>query len=339
MTDEQKILIALNDPVLRPYLTAKGEEQQQRELEHLVSVRARATIEGVMSRYTNVEPGLTHEETEDLAAAVTMRLVHKLAATRSSPDDAIRKYDDYVARLAFNAVNDFRRRRYPERNRLKRKLRFILTSHPAFAVWDSPLGPVAGVAAWRDRTDVLPLHAVRLDPMPESMLDPQRVDEALQTLFKRTGRPLHFEAVTDILATAWGVHESRPLPDHFAVADPSPSQDVEYETRQTLEIVWNEIKALPPSQRAALILNLRDTVGLNAAVFLPLTGVASIEDIAALIGFDVEKLLALWNQLPLPDEAIAQVLGKTRQQVINLRTSASERLKRRLSSHERPRKA
>jgi hypothetical protein len=47
-----------------------------------------------------------------------------------------------------------------------------------------------------------------------------------------------------------------------------------------------------------------------------------------------EELTEIWNALPLDDVAIAAHLGVTRQQVINLRKSARERLVRRMKTAE-----
>jgi len=57
--------------------------------------------------------------------------------------------------------------------------------------------------------------------------------------------------------------------------------------------------------------------------------VASLCDIAVALGMTVEQLAGLWVDLPIDDYSIAQLLGVTRQQVINLRKSARERLTRR----------
>jgi len=51
----------------------------------------------------------------------------------------------------------------------------------------------------------------------------------------------------------------------------------------------------------------------------------------------IEALAELWNSLPLDDHAIAARLGITRQQVINLRRAARERLARRLGTGENSR--
>jgi hypothetical protein len=43
-------------------------------------------------------------------------------------------------------------------------------------------------------------------------------------------------------------------------------------------------------------------------------------------------MAAVWNELPLEDAVIAERLGATRQQVINLRKCARARLSRRLAA-------
>jgi hypothetical protein len=52
--------------------------------------------------------------------------------------------------------------------------------------------------------------------------------------------------------------------------------------------------------------------------------------LAAALEMDAEALAALWNELPLDDRRLAEDLQLTRQQVVNIRKSARERLRRRL---------
>ena len=115
--------------------------------------------------------------------------------------------------------------------------------------------------------------------------------------------------------------------------DPAPDAALAFERRTYLVRLWEEIRQLPPRQAAALLLNLRDGQGSNAAALLPLTGIASLREMAAAVGLPPESLAGLWNRLPMEDAALADLLGVTRQQVINLRKSARERLARRMRGH------
>jgi DNA-directed RNA polymerase specialized sigma24 family protein len=115
--------------------------------------------------------------------------------------------------------------------------------------------------------------------------------------------------------------------------DPAPDAALAFERRTYLARLWKEIRQLPPRQAAALLLNLRDGQGRNAAALLPLTGIATLRQMAAAVALPPEELAGLWSRLPLEDAALAEILGLTRQQVINLRKSARERLARRMRGH------
>lgn len=57
-----------------------------------------------------------------------------------------------------------------------------------------------------------------------------------------------------------------------------------------------------------------------------LRGVASLRQLAALLSFSPEQFAAIWPELPQDDATIAQRLQLQRQQVINLRRVARDRL-------------
>jgi len=58
--------------------------------------------------------------------------------------------------------------------------------------------------------------------------------------------------VVNAVAAAWGVVEVVAV----AVEPPAPPHGLDH--RDDLAALWNEIRALRPNQRAALLLNLRD---------------------------------------------------------------------------------
>ncbi|MBD0373607.1 MAG: hypothetical protein ICV60_22425, partial [Pyrinomonadaceae bacterium] len=102
-----------------------------------------------------------------------------------------------------------------------------------------------------------------------------------------------------------------------------------------LQRLWTEVAALPPLQRSALLLNLRDAQGGSVIAFIPHLGIASKQEMAEVLSMSAEQFSALWNELPLDDASIARLLGVTRQQVINLRKTARERLARRMKAIEK----
>jgi hypothetical protein len=113
-----------------------------------------------------------------------------------------------------------------------------------------------------------------------------------------------------------------------------PGVDLLLDQRLYLEQLWCEVGQLPVLQRVALLLNLRDALGGSAIFFIPHLGIASQKEIAEMIELSDNEFSKLWNDLPLDDSRIAEMWSLTRQQVINLRKTARERLKRRMEKTE-----
>ena len=89
-----------------------------------------------------------------------------------------------------------------------------------------------------------------------------------------------------------------------------------------------EVLLLPTRHRQALLLSSRAPDG--AALWLAVDlGIASFAEVAGALEISPQALSELWNRLPLEDLEIATRLGLDRQQVINLRCTARERLVRR----------
>jgi hypothetical protein len=130
-------------------------------------------------------------------------------------------------------------------------------------------------------------------------------------------------AATDVLRD----RRTDPLPDKELLYDAREPQDA-LAARQMLELLWNEITDLPLQQRRALLLHVHDENGGSAIHLLVFTGVATLDEIAAVLEYTRAEAEALWDRVPMPDLAIATLLGMQRPQVISLRRAARERLER-----------
>jgi len=118
---------------------------------------------------------------------------------------------------------------------------------------------------------------------------------------------------------------------HSEWIDDTASIESSLVNRSALVEVWREVELLPPRQRIALLLGLRDENGSPITSLLILLRIVTFDDLAAAVELSSGELAAIWDRLPLADLAIAERLALSRQQVINLRRSARERLRRRLS--------
>jgi hypothetical protein len=322
---ERERRLAENDPVLRPLIEADHTEARQEAIGSVIA-HMRPTIAAVLSRQRG--SSLTAEDIEDAAATVTMRLIRRLQSVPFSDDSAIVNLDDFTARLTYNAIYEILRRRFPLRTRLKNRVRYVLSEDDRFALWVVHLASVAGLRHWRGRTDVVTHAALPASQSTPRMLDERRTGDALEAVLAHFGAPLTLNDLTDVVAALWGVTDASPddVPEWRDRDTPSEK----LETKERLVTLWREIQQLQPAHRMALLLNLRDAEGSNGLALFVLLDVASLGDIAAALEMTSEQLADLWHDLPIDDRTIATMLGKTRQQVINLRKAARERLARRL---------
>lgn len=317
-----------NDPLLEPLIAATDDLVRSRHVETLVVELAGPLIRKIVARCARSDRQLREQDAEDVIATVTLRLVRKLRRL-GSESDTIRQFQDYVATLTYNTVYDCLRRRYPERSRLKNRLRYLLTRDPRLRLWEAPAGPAGGLAEWSGSAIVAQRIELPSGSTTREMLNCSEPADALVALFRQLGTPASLDALTDAAAELWGIRDARRQtaePPH--TTEPSPLDRAE--TRQFLGALWAEILQLGCPHRAALLLNLRDGDGINAIQHFLLLGVARFDELAAALGITSGELAKLWNELPLDDHAIAGMLGTTRQHVINFRKTARNRLARRM---------
>ena len=124
--------------------------------------------------------------------------------------------------------------------------------------------------------------------------------------------------------------DADPGDNGFDLADGEADVARRVEKRIFLQRLWDEVRQLPRQQRVALLLNLRDAEGRGCIALLPALGIATLGRLAEALEMSAEGFAEVWNETPLEDAKIAELLRLTRQQVINARKSARERLARRL---------
>jgi hypothetical protein len=336
MDQERERLSALNDPLLRPLIEARDHAAREAALETLFVEHLRPTIRKVLARFIQQEGAVKPDDADDVTSSVILELVRRLKLCTTSAEDAVERLPDYVATQTFNAVYDLMRSRFPNRMRLKSRIRYVLTHDPRFALWTAAAGPAAGLARFRDTAPTGGDLAISRASASAVMLDQSRPAEALFALFRLAGGAVRLDALVRTMAELWNVTDAPAVShDAIAIADDRPTPLDRLEKRQYLATLWSEIRQLRGPQRAALLLNLRDVDGMNGMALFIVAGIATLEEIAEAVGLTAERCAELWQKLPLDDLTIASMLGLKRQQVINLRQAARDRLARRMSRNRR----
>jgi hypothetical protein len=317
-----------SDPLLNGVLRARSETEREAAVAELLAEHAYDRIEKILTaRFRRAR--METDQIADLRHEVIVRVVSRFRRLRHPEDDPIESFPDYVATVTFNAFEDFVRKNCPLRSKLRNRTLYALTHDPALAVWTHSGVSVCGLEQWKGKP---PGDETA---MPLSTIDAGQKDlrSALRSLFARSRAPRAVEDVVSALSAAAGIpvnETPRTLDEVVEASSPASDPIAELTNRQYLRVLWNEIRELPLRQRIALLLQSRDPSGESAAHLLPVSGIASVREIAQTLEMSAGDLAALWTRLPVDDLVIAERLGVTRQQVINLRRSARSRLLRRM---------
>jgi hypothetical protein len=321
--------------------------------------------------HVTLDPGDGRQENQDaleLLGDLRVELLQRLVPSAQEKEShGIRDFRGLAATMSYHACAEYFRRKYPQRTRVKNSLRYFLTHMPAYAIWEAKDEElVCGFAHWR----LQPLAFVddatvsRLRETPESFVGPrvsgQRLEQMhrndwqalLDAIFNALPAPLTLDDLVSIVSRLLHVQDENPAP--FS-PNPLPRPSSWTETRDTLRRLWQAILQLRPRCRVAYLLN---PSGGELDVF-PWHGIASIPDIGKALGLTEEhyamlwtalpldaaarhqaeglrtpdeKFAMLWNFIPLEDRLIAQLLGASRQQVINLRRLARDSLMQQLQA-------
>jgi hypothetical protein len=336
------------DPLLEPLLAPTRDEEVDLFLSQLIVTHAEPVITGIIRHklHLNSHGGIEQADADDIHQEVVAQLLAALQRLRQQPAaHPIGDLRGLTAVIAHRACSRWMRRRFPERHALKNRLSYFFTRHRAFALWqDANSRLIAGFVKWQGQTDVAAAERLEQLSDDEELLSRIRLlkswkqaewGDVLTALFNRLGAPIEVERLVGALAELLQI-EDRPIESLDHIEDLSrldvsqPDVARQTESRIFLQRLWEEVRQLPFSQRAALLLNLRDRQGRGCLALFPALGIATFRQMAEALEMSAEKLAELCNGLPLEDAKIAELLQLTRRQVINARKSARQRLTRRL---------
>ena len=355
---KQQITLARTDSLLLPFLDSEDQDASELLLADLLCAHAEPLINRIIRSklHVSLSPAQGSHQNQDaleIAGDVRAQILSELRKLKTDPERRpIHDFAGYVAIKTHSACADYFRHKNPQRRRLRDLLRTQLNQNERFALWEAePRRWLCGFRTWQGKK----APVLDSDGKPPLTWDARKArswaagksadsvstPELLALIFEDFGRPIDFDDLVSIVAGAWNIqdHPIESYPQAHAAADDQAQQTASVEStveqRLYLQQLWSEVRQLPPLQRSALLLNLRDASGGNVVFFLPHLGIASKRELAEMLSLSVDELARLWIELPLEDAKIAERLGVTRQQVINLRKTARERLTRRMKSFEK----
>lgn len=329
------------DPLLRPLLDAPAAPERERALLDLMERHAAPAMQRVLQGRLRASPGAV-ADLEDVTSAARAELLRRLQFLAEENEGAsIANFRAYAGTVAYAAWAEHLRRIYPARSMLLNRLRYLLenrTNQRGFALWDDENGERwCGLARWRGlapsaanlKTEQLiadPI-AIAADALGRRDFKEMNPAELLAGLFRWVDQPIELRQLVKITAELWEISDFKqsldtvsPNDSAFGQTDPAPSPIDALKWREYLAWLWRELGKLSVPQRTAFLLHSTVTREFEIA------GLGSIRGVATLLERSAEEVARLWAEIPLPDLAIAQLLKRERQQVINLRRVARDHL-------------
>lgn len=318
--------------LLAKYLqTGPAEDDPESQLEQLVVDFALPIVRRVVGRRLGAS---NRDRREDVISEALTSLIARLRLLRRDPSAGapIGDFSSYAAGVASNAVRQHISSIHPERSRLRRRIRLVLTTDNRFSLWESALGYwLCSLDRKRTggRVPAAKIEECRRDLGATRL--PGDLPELLKMILTRLGGPVELNDLVGLCSYLLGFGDEFQEMENIEerVAGPDPALDRNSDVQAWMALFWKEILELPERQRLALLLNLRAPGGAALGLIEDI-GVATFADLGAAVGMTPKELSEIWDRLPFSDLEIAERLGVERQQVINLRSAARERLTRRL---------
>ena len=336
--DPERQRASASDSLLKSYLTSTDQRSSDEALRGLLEQHAAAVIRRVLFRQSGgarqTQSG--GEDVEDVASATRELLLRQLTALRSGERETpIADFESYVASVTYSAWAAYLRDAHPQRSMLLNRVRYLLenrTNQRGFAIWDGAGGGRwCGPAQWRNQRQ-------RMEPSPKAewlLLDPiaaardafghthlatMTLADLFAGIFKWLGRAIELKALVDVSAVVLELTDETAATgaEDAAHAGLSPIDALKW--REYLEWLAKQMPTLSLPQRTAFLLHSDVTLEFD------FVGAASIRQIAEWLAIPAGEFAELWKAIPLNDLTIASRLGLQRQQVINLRRAARERL-------------
>src|SRR5215471_6862725 len=144
------------DPALIPFISAGDEAASDQALRQVLIEEAEPLINSIVRsklQTSHIYRGPENErgDLDDLCGEVIVRLVKRLLDLKANPErNPVSNLRGYVTTMAQHACDEYLRYKYPERHRLKNRLRYMVTHIRGLELWETDDRRwVCGFSEWR----------------------------------------------------------------------------------------------------------------------------------------------------------------------------------------------
>ncbi|SRR5581483_408836 len=345
------------DPVLLPYLSSASDSEREEHLDELILLRAAPLVRRILRRRLGLHvsdqgSNRDNHEAEDLYQETLTKIVQAVRTLRSSASPTeIEDFRGYVASITNHACADFLRAKSPAKYRLKHSVRDVFNRHQDFRTWKVDGEVVGGFAVWYG-TDRLPasgrqvrefeseLETFRSTRFPKEDVHHVLLTRIVAEVLQWIDRPIRIDDLADIVGLLLRIRDRPPetisfdetLVQEFGLGDNAIAAEAELAAKELLARVWGILGGMAPSQRDAYCFSFEDASGVDLFSLLLETEIASMRQIAEVLGRSVTEINRLRSLMPMDYAAIGTELGAPRSLVTQWRFRAIKRLKKDLGS-------
>src|SRR5262245_44417556 len=252
-------------------------EKNQRVISELIDIYADPIIKKVLNQRLNLyfnpqRKDRTQPEAEDLYQTIVLKLVTSIRNKNiDQASQNIEEIRNYIAKIAHNVCNDYLRMKYPERNRLKNRLRDLMKRHSGFSCWKAEDQLLCGYSSWAGGMESSKVAMIMRElEENENLADVLRTNgkeliklelsDLVEELFDRCEGPIEIERLVHMIAGVQGVkdHQKESIDSSpfstLRIANAPGRDHEELETRELLRHLWMEVCRLPRNQRKTFAL-------------------------------------------------------------------------------------
>src|ERR1039457_6002475 len=129
------------DVLLRQYAECPDPEASEALLGKLVVEHAQPGIHRIVKYKLAFQGAREAQDIEDVASEVLVELIGRLRAMKAgAAAESIGAFSGYTPVAAYHACHEYLRRKYPNRHRLKTRLRYLLNSEQPLAICEDQPG-------------------------------------------------------------------------------------------------------------------------------------------------------------------------------------------------------
>src|SRR3954453_6088534 len=128
------------DVLLQEFAECNDPDRSDVLLESLVVGHALPGVRKIVRYRLAFQGAVEAQDVEDVGSEGLGALISRLRRIKDDGAEAIGVFSGYTAVASYHACNEYLRRKYPNRHRLKTKLRYLLTTEKRFSIWEGAGG-------------------------------------------------------------------------------------------------------------------------------------------------------------------------------------------------------